>query len=103
MTHILLATFISKDLLVTLFIGLLAGLLAQALTSGRGFGVLVSIFLGIVGGWLGNMLFKGFLNFNVDIPYFNEVIRSTAGAIILVLIINLIVGKNKKDKTAWKS
>lgn len=103
MAHLLLAAFISKELLVTLGIGLVAGLLAQALTSGRGFGILISIILGIAGGWLGNMLFKSLMNFNVDIPYFNEILRAACGAIILVVIINMLTGKSRKDKTKWRA
>jgi uncharacterized membrane protein YeaQ/YmgE (transglycosylase-associated protein family) len=105
MVHTLLLAaggFFTKDLLVTLVIGLIAGLLAQLVTPGRGYGIFTSIALGVLGGWLGNRFFT-FINLNTDIPYLNDVLRAALGAVILVIILNLIVGPDKKDKTRWKS
>lgn len=104
MSHTLLLAlpaFLTKDLLITIVIGFIAGLLAQFITPGRGFGIITTIILGIVGGWLGNKFFT-FINFNLD-PLFIQIIRATLGAIILCIVINLVLGKDKKDKTGWKA
>jgi uncharacterized membrane protein YeaQ/YmgE (transglycosylase-associated protein family) len=102
MTHLLLASFMTRGLLITLVIGLIAGLLAQAFTPGRGFGLLASIFLGILGGWLGDKLFT-FVHISTDIPYLNQIIRATLGAIVIVLVVNLVVGRDRREKTGWRS
>lgn len=95
--------FGSNDgLLLSLVIGLAAGLLAQLLTPGRGFGIITSILLGIAGGWIGNKLFKGLLSFT-DSPIVNQIVCAAAGAIILVVIINLIAGRDKNDKTRYRA
>ncbi len=92
----------TTDLIVTLAIGFIAGLLAQLITPGRGYGIISSIIIGIIGGWLGDKLF-GFIHINTDIPFVNQIIRSALGAIILVVVLNLILGKDKRDKTRWKA
>ncbi len=92
-------------LLTVLFIGAIAGLIAQLITPGRGFGLLATIAIGIAGGWLGDKLFKDYLSFSSS-SIVNAIIRSTAGALILCILINLIFGtKNKKikDRTEWEA
>ena len=86
----------NKGLLITLFIGAVAGLIAQLLTPGRGFNLLVTILIGVAGGWLGSLLFKSYLNFT-DSALVNQIICATAGALILCIAINLILGKKKGD------
>ena len=105
MAHTLLlsaGSFFTRDLLITLVIGLIAGLLAQVITPGRGYGILVSIILGIIGGWLGDRYFH-FVDRISDMPLLNQILRATLGAIILVVILNLIFGRDRTDKTRWKS
>ena len=105
MSHTLLLAlpaFLTKDLLVTIIIGFVAGLLAQFITPGRGFGIITTIILGIIGGWIGNKFFT-FINVNFDFPYINQILRATLGGIILCIVINLVLGKDKKDKTGWKA
>ncbi len=98
--HLLLSveSFIhdNKSLLLTLFIGAVAGLIAQMLTPGRGFRLLGTIIIGILGGWLGSMLFRNYLSFTSS-PLINAIICATAGALILCILINLILGKRKDD------
>ena len=87
----------NKGLLITLFIGAVAGILAQLFTAGKGFGMLITILLGIAGGWLGSMLFKNYLALTNN-PLINQIICATAGAMILCIIINLILGKRGEDR-----
>jgi len=106
-----LPTFISEhtDLFITIFIGAVAGYLAEFIVPGRGYGFLVTVIFGIVGGWLGQMFFT-FIHFNTDIPYLNELLRATLGAMILVIIFNLITrtrekkdGRKEKDVYEWSN
>ena len=83
-------------LLITLFVGAVAGFIAQIITPGRGFNLVVTILIGIAGGWLGGILFKNYLNFT-DNPLVNAIICATAGSLILCIAINLIFGARRKD------
>jgi len=106
--HILLSVsgFVHEhqNLLIVLFIGIVAGILAQLIVGDRGLGMLFTLILGIAGGWLGDRLFKSYLNFT-DSPFLNTIIRATAGAIILAFVVNLLLGFSKKDKdrTDWQA
>lgn len=114
MSHLLLYEmpgFIAehKELIITIIIGAIAGYIAEFIVPGRGYGFLVTVVFGIVGGWLGEYFFT-FINFNTDIPYFNDVLRATLGAMILVIIFNLltrgrekITGHKEKDVYDWEN
>lgn len=107
MSHLLLYTmpaFIeeNKALIIILIIGGIAGYIAEFIVPGRGYGLLVTIGIGMAGGWLGNLLLKGIINFNTDIPYFNEIIRAIIGAMVIVIGLNLLLGNNKKNKRKEK-
>ncbi len=91
-----------KGLLITLFIGAVAGFLAQVLTPGRGYGTVATIIIGIIGGWLGKILFKNYLSFTNN-PLINTIICATAGAFILALVLNLIIGGDDGDKTGYRA
>jgi len=91
-----------NGLLITILIGGLAGFLAQVLTPGRGYGTLATIVLGIVGGWLGKILFKNLLSFTSS-PLINTIICATAGALILTLLVNIVSGNDKGDRTGYRA
>jgi len=95
--------FISNnwDLIITLFIGALSGYLAEFIVPGRGFGLIVTICIGMVGGFLGNWLFKDYLNMTHH-PIIDEIIRSTAGAILLCIGLNLLLGNRQGKKGGEK-
>lgn len=108
MLHLLLfslSNFISEhsDILVAILIGAIGGYIAEFIVPGRGYGFFVTVGIGIVGGWLGQMFFA-FLKVNTDIPYFNEILRSIAGSIIIVIIFNLLTRSPKikgKDRDVY--
>lgn len=107
MQHLLLFSLAAElrdwqGLLITLFIGAVAGFLAQVLTPGRGYGTIATIIIGIIGGWLGKILFKSFLSFTSN-PLINTIICATAGAFILALLLNLIVGGDDGDRTGYRA
>jgi len=91
-----------RALLFALFIGAIAGLIAQFIIPGRGFGLIVTIILGMIGGWLGDMFLKNYLSFTSN-HLVNHIICATVGAMILCIVINLISGKDNKDRTDWEA
>lgn len=91
-----------KSLIVVLFIGAIAGFLAQLLTPGKGYGTIFTIVIGMLGGWLGSIVFKKYLSLTGN-PLLNTIIYATAGAFVITLIFNLIVGNDESDKTGWKA
>ena len=76
-------------------IGGIAGYIAQMVVPGRGFGLLATIIIGMVGGWLGQLLLGGFLHLTHDV-LFDEIICAIIGSVILVIALNLILGKPKE-------
>lgn len=76
------------SVLIFLAIGAIAGWLAGLLFKGSGFGLLGNIVVGIVGGFFG-----GWLAPKVGITFgggvIGSILLSAAGAIILLVIINL--------------
>ncbi len=116
MTHLFLyelPAFIvnNEGLLITLLIGAIAGYLAEYLVPGPGYGFLVTIAIGMAGGWLGSIAFKNFINISSDIPHINEIISSTLGAMIVVIVLNVLLrkskakgnGRNEKDVYDWEN
>lgn len=91
-----------RGLLITLFIGAVAGFLAQVLTPGKGYGTIFTIIIGIIGGWLGKILFHNYLSFT-NSALINIIICATAGAFILSLVLNLIIGGTDGDRTNYRA
>jgi len=91
-----------RGLLITLFIGAVAGFLAQVLTPGRGYGTVATIIIGIIGGWIGKVVFKNYLSFTGN-ALINTIICATAGAFILALVLNLLIGGDDGDKTGYRA
>lgn len=79
-------------IIVTCIIGAIAGFLAGQIMKGRGFSLIGNIIVGIVGAAIFGFLF-GSLGL-VDIPYVNEIIGGTIGAVILLFAIGLIKKTN---------
>ena len=75
-----------SGLLVSLFIGGLAGLLAGMIRKGHGFGFFGNIVVGIVGGFIGNFVF-GLFGVQ-DTNLIGSIVVSTIGAIILLYLIS---------------
>ena len=93
--------FDHKNLIFLAIIGFIAGIIAQMILPGRGFGILSTIVIGTLGAWLGNMFIKPHLTF-IDHSLFRSIASATAGAMILIVIINLLRGGNERDKTHWR-
>jgi uncharacterized membrane protein YeaQ/YmgE (transglycosylase-associated protein family) len=86
-----------SDIFVAIIIGAIGGYIAEFIVPGRGYGFFATVGIGILGGWLGQMFFA-FIKVNTDIPYFNDVLRSVAGSIIIVIIFNLLTRNREANK-----
>ena len=100
MLHLLLFSltgFVSEhsDIFVAILICLIGGYIAEFIVPGRGYGLIFTAIIGIIGGWLGQMFFA-FISVPTDIPYFNAVLRTILGSIIVVCIFNVLTGGRRK-------
>ena len=75
-------------ILVAVVIGAIAGFLAGQVLKGHSMGLVPNIIIGIVGAFLFSFLF-GSLNL-IPIPYVNEILSGTIGAVILLFVIGLV-------------
>ena len=75
-------------ILVAVVIGAIAGFLAGQIMKGRSMGLVPNIIVGIVGAFLFSFLF-GSLNL-IPVPYVNEILSGTIGAVILLFLISLV-------------
>jgi uncharacterized membrane protein YeaQ/YmgE (transglycosylase-associated protein family) len=78
-----------EGLIVTLFVGLVAGWLAGKVVRGAGFGIIGDIIIGIVGAFIAAWLFPQ-LHISIGSGLVSEIIFAAIGAIILLLIVRLI-------------
>jgi len=78
-----------EGLLVTLFVGLVAGWLAGKVVRGTGFGIIGDIIVGILGAFIAGWVFTR-LGFPMGGGIVSEIIYSAIGAILLLLIVRLI-------------
>ncbi len=93
--------FDHKSLIFLIIIGLVAGLIAQMLLPGRGFGFIPTIIIGVAGAWLGNKYIQPHLTF-IDHSFFRGMAAAIAGSMILILIINIARGGKDRDKTKYQ-
>ena len=82
----------NENLLVILFVGLVAGWLAGKVVRGSGFGIIGDIVIGIVGALIASWLFPR-LGIHLGSGLVSEIIYSAIGAVILLLIIRLLRGR----------
>jgi uncharacterized membrane protein YeaQ/YmgE (transglycosylase-associated protein family) len=80
-----------EGILVTLFVGLVAGWLAGKVVRGAGFGIIGDIIIGILGAFIAGWLFPR-LGFHIGGGIVAEIIYAAIGAILLLLIVRLIRG-----------
>ena len=82
----------TEHLNATLIIGAIAGWLAGQITGNGGFGIIKNLILGIIGAVVGGWLFS-LLGIRVGGEWIGPIITSTAGAILLVVVIGFITKK----------
>ncbi|MDE2332215.1 MAG: GlsB/YeaQ/YmgE family stress response membrane protein [Bradyrhizobium sp.] len=79
----------NEGLFVILFVGLVAGWIAGKVVSGTGFGIIGDILIGIAGAFVASWLFPK-LGVRLGAGLTREIIDSSIGAIILLLVVRLI-------------
>ena len=78
-----------RALLVFLAMGLIAGFLASFIVGGGG--IIRYVITGIIGAFVGGFLFQAVgINLGIAKPLISQVVTSTIGAIIVVLLARLI-------------
>lgn len=82
------------EILITLFVGAIAGWLAGFLYKGEGFGVLGNIIIGILGSFFGYWLL-GSLGIYLGNGAIGFIITAAIGAFVILFLINLIFKKRK--------
>lgn len=79
----------TRSLLVFLAIGLVAGFLAGLIVGGGN--ILMYLIWGVLGSFVGGFIFSALkINLGIRNPFVSQVIVSTVGAIVVVLIARLI-------------
>ncbi len=79
----------AEQLIITLFIGLIAGWLAGKVVRGKGFGLVGDMIIGVVGALLGNFLF-GLFRISLGGGIAASLIAAFVGAVILVWILRML-------------
>ena len=81
----------SENLLVILFVGIVAGWLAGQIVRGGGFGILGDLLIGIVGAFIGSW-FLPRLGVHLGHGVITAIMNATIGAILLLLVLRLLGG-----------
>ena len=82
-------------ILATLIVGALAGWLGSTLYRGSGLGLLGNIIVGIIGAAFG-CWFLGLLDVYLGSGFWGYLFTGAIGAIIILLIVNLIFGRTAR-------
>jgi uncharacterized membrane protein YeaQ/YmgE (transglycosylase-associated protein family) len=80
----------TNSLIVILVVGLIAGWLAGQIMRGAGFGIIGDIVIGIIGAFIGTWLWGQLHLPTIGNFWINAIVISTAGALVLLLILRLI-------------
>ena len=91
-----------KMLIIAIGLGILAGIIAQMIVPGKGFGMGATILIGIAGSVLGNKFLMPYMTFIND-HLFKRIASAIVGALILMMLINAIRGGGDNDKTHWRT
>jgi len=88
----------TQSILIILLLGALAGWLAGLVFQGGGLGLLGNIVVGIVGGFIGYWLLpKVGVHINTGTGWLNYVLTAAIGALVLLVVINLIFGGRNRS------
>lgn len=78
-----------ENIIWFLIVGGVAGWLAGLIVKGGGQGIVINIIVGIIGAVLGGWLLGGLLDLTTS-ALVNGLLTATAGAVILLLLLNLL-------------
>lgn len=79
----------------SIIIGILAGFIAGKVMRGKGLGLIVNLIVGIIGASIGGWIFTK-LDIMVEASFVGNLITSTVGAIVLLFVIGIFTGGNKR-------
>ena len=82
------------ELLGSIFIGIAAGWLGSVIYKGGGLGLIGNLIVGIVGSMVGYWLL-GKLGVSLGTGWIGAILTGAIGAIVILVILNLIFGKKK--------
>jgi uncharacterized membrane protein YeaQ/YmgE (transglycosylase-associated protein family) len=82
----------NENIIVIIFVGLVAGWLAGKIVRGTGFGIIGDILVGIAGALISSLLFPR-LGIHLGTGIVSEIIYSAIGAVILLLVVRLLRGR----------
>ena len=81
----------TRSLIIFLVIGLVAGFLASLIVGGGG--LVTYLISGVIGAFVGGWVFSALkINLNIGSPSVSQIITSTVGAIIVLIVARLIAG-----------
>jgi uncharacterized membrane protein YeaQ/YmgE (transglycosylase-associated protein family) len=80
------------EIVVTLFIGAIAGWLGSKIFEGGSLGLLGNIIVGILGGFVGYWLL-GKLGISLGGGWIGAILTGALGAIIILAIVNIVFGR----------
>jgi uncharacterized membrane protein YeaQ/YmgE (transglycosylase-associated protein family) len=80
-----------ENLLVILFVGLIAGWLAGQIVRGTGFGIVGDIVVGVIGAVIGGLLLPR-IGMHLGAGIVGAIFDATLGAIVLLLVVSLLRG-----------
>src|SRR5437764_15385031 len=89
-----------ENLLVILFVGLVAGWLAGQIVRGTGFGLIGDIVAGIIGALIGGWLMPR-LGIHIGAGIVGAIFDATIGAILLLIVVRLVPGGSAWQGNAW--
>jgi uncharacterized membrane protein YeaQ/YmgE (transglycosylase-associated protein family) len=75
-----------------LFIGLMAGWIANLIVRGNGAGLVLNLVVGVIGGFLGGWL-VGLMGW-IPISSFGTLLTSVIGSIVLLLVVSLFTRRS---------
>jgi uncharacterized membrane protein YeaQ/YmgE (transglycosylase-associated protein family) len=82
------------NILVVIFVGLIAGFLASRVVTGKGRGWFWDIVLGILGAIIGRWL-ADLIHFSIGYGILGDIVIAFAGAVILLLLWRLLFRRHK--------
>ncbi|MFT4098253.1 MAG: GlsB/YeaQ/YmgE family stress response membrane protein [Rhodoblastus sp.] len=81
----------NEGLLITLFVGVVAGWLAGLVVRGAGFGLIGDLIIGILGAFIGAWMLPR-LGVHLGVGLVAAIANATIGAVVLLLVIRLLRG-----------
>ena len=90
----------NQNLLVIIVVGIVAGWLAGRVMRGGGFGLIGDLIVGLFGAFIGDWLLPR-LNIHFGTGIVALIVNAVIGAIILLFILRLIVGRGLVRRRWW--